>query len=98
MILGGSVSYILQAELECTGPYDLGKGYVGYVAKSPSGKSFVSEEKSMAIIGNHLYEVQQDVKMAKKQAMISQILDAKKKYKEMDVVTVSPQDFFNKIT
>lgn len=98
MILGGSVNYILQAELECTGPHDLGKGYVGYIAKSPSGKSFVSEEKSMAIVGNNLYEVQQDIKMAKKQIMISQILDAKKKYEAMDVVNVSPQEFFNKIS
>jgi hypothetical protein len=75
-VMGGSVNYLLACNVECSGPHKLGKGYEGYVATAPNGKTFVAESLTGAIVGDTLESVRADIKAAKPAVMRKQVDDA----------------------
>jgi hypothetical protein len=80
-IMGGNVNADLKADVECDGPFDLGKGYSGYVFQAGK-KWFVAESESGGIVGNGatqeeaLKSVIDDVRVADEAFMEQQIKDA----------------------
>jgi len=63
--LGGTPQVkLIAAQLEVEGPYDLGKGYSGFIATSPGGETFVVERTTGGFVGGSLEEVRKDVKKA----------------------------------
>lgn len=75
-VMGGSVDYLLACDLPCTGPHKLGKGYSGYLATAPNGKTFVAEAKTGAIVGPTLEDVRADIGKAKPKVMREQVAKA----------------------
>jgi hypothetical protein len=71
--MGGSCNQPMLAEVECLGPYDLGKGYEGYYTVSPNGRTFVMEAETGAIVGYTLEEVRSDISSGDEQEMRDQI-------------------------
>lgn len=100
-MMGGSVNYPLKAKVPCSGPYDLGKGYVGYVALAPNGSAYVAESQTGAIIGcaatrpMALEMVWADIKKATKKIMDNQIAYAREQVKRPDCLTVEAQEFWS---
>lgn len=86
-IMGGNVNAPVCIETEATGPFDLGKGWKGYVVVAPSGKTFVAESITGAIVGSTIEEVRADVATAAESIMIRQIEDAKKRAAEAEAVS-----------
>lgn len=91
-VMGGNVYATIYCEVEVTGPHDLGKGYQGYMATSPSGETFVVESTTGAIVGPTLEEVRADVAAADKTVMDEQIANAAEQFKEAE--RVSPDYFW----
>ena len=83
--MGGAVNYVLACDVKCTGPHNLGKGYAGYLATSPNGKTFVAESLTGAIVGETLENVRADIAAAKPSVMRKQVLDAAKEAKTAEV-------------
>lgn len=75
-MMGGSVNYVLACDVECTGPHKLGKGYEGYLATAPNGKTFVGEATTGAIVGDTLENVRADIESAKPAVMRKQVKNA----------------------
>ena len=76
-IMGGDVNAPIMCEVEILGEYDLGKDYTGWLFVIPSGKTFVAESITGAIIGNTLEMVREDIAEGNPQVMEQQINDAK---------------------
>jgi hypothetical protein len=95
--MGGSVNYVLACDLECTGPHKLGKGYEGYLATAPNGKTFVGEATTGAIVGDTLESVRADIKAAKPAVMREQVknaADEMKRAREQMSLEVKDTAFF----
>lgn len=72
--LGGTPSIkLIAAELEVEGPYDLGKGYSGFIATSPKGETFIVERSTGGFVGGSLEEVRADVKKASREVLAKQM-------------------------
>lgn len=71
--------------VKCTGPHKLGKGYEGYVATAPNGKTFVAEASTGAIVGDTLENVRADIRIAEASVMREQIRNAEQEAKKAEV-------------
>lgn len=72
--LGGTPSTkLIATQLEVEGPYDLGKGYSGFIATSPKGETFIVERSTGGFVGGTLAEVRKDVKKAKAEVLAAQM-------------------------
>lgn len=84
---------MLATTVEGQGPFDLGKGFNGFVVVSPSGQSFVVEAESGGVVGNSIENVRKDIAACKSiNLMLKQIVDCKKESKE--ATTVSNEEYF----
>lgn len=63
-VMGGDTRYAHAADLEVEGPHELGKGFVGWLATAPNGRTSVAEDMSGGIVGDTLAEVRRDVGIA----------------------------------
>jgi hypothetical protein len=60
--LGGYPTFVLKTQVECQGPFDLGKNVSVFLTLSPRGNIVVIESQSMGIIGhNGLEGVKEDL-------------------------------------
>ncbi len=92
-IMGGNVNAPIMAEVEALGPFDLGKGYSGYLVTSPTGKTFVAESETGAFVGPDIESVRADVRDADPKVMWEQVEEAKKLL--VDVRYLSPKEFWS---
>jgi hypothetical protein len=81
-VMGGHVHYTLAADIECEGPFDMGKGIEAYTATSPTGKVLVVDSVSLGVIGPSLEEVRADVAEADIATMRKQQDEAKLHYEQ----------------
>jgi len=86
-IIGGDCNTPIICDIPVAGPFDLGSGYQGYLAVSPSGKTFVAESITGAIVGPTIDEVRKDIEEADKTVMEEQIAFAKKRVSKAVEVT-----------
>lgn len=92
-ILGGNVNAPVHCILEpAAGPFDLGKGYKGYLVVAPSGKTYIVEAITGGIVGNTIEEVRDDVAVGDEEVIEKQIEDAFSLSKES--FQVSPDVFW----
>ena len=77
-IMGGNVHAPIGCEVDASGPYALGAGYMGYLVVSPTGRTFVAEKTSGALVGPSLQEVRADVAAASWRVMEKQVDEALK--------------------
>jgi hypothetical protein len=91
-IMGGDVNAPVFCDVPVDGPFDLGKGYEGFLAVSPSGRTFVAESITGAIVGSTVAEVRKDVTTADEAIMKEQIAEAQKRVRRAE--RVSPADFW----
>jgi hypothetical protein len=94
-IMGGDVHAPIMCEIEVVGEYDLGKGYKGWLFASPSGKTFVSETETGAIVGSTIDEVKQDIVEADEEVMKNQIQEARKLVKR--AYMASEEEFWRRL-
>jgi hypothetical protein len=95
--MGGHVHYTLAADIECEGPFELGKGLVAYTAKAPNGTEFVVDSVSLGIVGASLESAREDVETGELEVMHKQQRDAKAGYKkdlERNAVQVREPGYF----
>lgn len=94
-ILGGDVHQPMAAEIAASGPYALGKGFSGYLIKSPKGKTFIAEATTGALVGPTLEEVRADIKAGKKSVMTKQVEQARELAARAR--TVSANEFWERL-
>ena len=79
-IMGGDVRRPIKAKVPVLGPFDLGKGYIGYLALHPESDSVhVAESETGAFVGSSLAEVRKDIQEAEESVMRDQIEAARKR-------------------
>ena len=87
-IMGGDVHAPVGARVAALGPYDLGKGFEGYVVIDPfTGASAVAEASSGALVGPDLSSVRADIAAADEAVMRRQVeesLETRKKVHVLD--------------
>ncbi len=76
-IMGGDCYAPIICEWPVDGPFDLGKGYQGFLAISPGGQTFVVEAETGGIVGSTVKAVRQDIEVADSVVMEAQIIAAK---------------------
>lgn len=91
-IMGGDCNAPVICDVPVDGPFDLGGGYQGFLAMSPSGKTFVAESITGAIVGATVNAVRNDIKAADKTVMEEQVAHAKKRV--LSTAPVSPNEFW----
>jgi hypothetical protein len=74
-ILGGDVNAPVSAEVDGSS-IDLGRGFKGYLVKTPAGGTVVAEAKSGGIVGQSLDQVLIDVREANLSVMRKQVREA----------------------
>jgi hypothetical protein len=79
--MGGHVHYIISSDIECEGPFDIGKGLFAYTATSPAGIQFVVDSVSLGVVGNSLDAVRKDVEEGELDVMHQQQRDALARFK-----------------
>ena len=84
--LGKKIDYV-GCVLNCKGPFDLGKGYKGWVAIAPNGKKFVAEHETGAIIGNSLKQVKDDIAAGDEEVIREQMVEALKNLQRVQIVS-----------
>jgi hypothetical protein len=84
-VMGGRCNYVLAAELPCTGPFDLGKGFSRYMTIAPNGSTFIVDAESLALIGSSLEDGRADVAAGAVDVMRKQVAEAIEKAKEAEV-------------
>ena len=95
-IMGGDVNAPVWIDIEpASEPYDLGKGYKGVTVISPSGKIFVAEIETGAIVGSKIREVRADIEAADEDTMRRQIEDARKRVER--ACHVHPNEFWRQL-
>jgi len=93
MRFGGSSTNI-SAEVDVTGPFKLGKGFIGYLAISPvDGSTHVVEAKSGAFVGSSIEEVRKDIKSGTVENMKAQVEKAVNESKYTTRITA--EDFWS---
>lgn len=94
--MGGNVWRPMRTKVEVTGPYDLGKGFEGYLCLGPNGATKVIEKECGAVVGDSLEEVKSDIAACDDvELMRSQCRDATSKLR--DVVDVDHDEWWNRI-
>ncbi len=84
-VFGGSVHYPMGCKVQCTGPHQLGKGFSGYLATAPNGKTFVAEATTGAIVGGTLEQVRADIDVAKVSVMKKQVAEAAERVSKVEI-------------
>lgn len=91
-IMGGDVNGHVGVDVEVGEKIELGAGYYGYVVASPlTGKTFVAESETGALVGPSIEEVRKDIETGDTGVMADQIADAREQMKH---VSVLPADEF----
>ena len=75
-ILGGSPHKIVKCVMDLEKPQHLGRGYTGYVIKSPKGRIFIAESSSGAFVGGDIEEVRKEILNGDEMTMREQIRDS----------------------
>jgi hypothetical protein len=75
-MMGGKTIRYISCEWNVTGPHDIGKGFQAYIAIAPSGKPFIVEATTGAIIGDTLQGVREDVAAGTTDVMAKQVADS----------------------
>ena len=78
-IIGGDVNAPIMCNIDVLGPYDLGKGFQGWLFATPSGKTLVAETQTGAIVGSTLEEVKNDIESASDTDLKENIEHAKRR-------------------
>lgn len=86
-IMGCDVNAPMMADVPVVGPFDLEKGYQGYLAVSPAGNTFVVESLTGGIVGDSIEEVRADISDADEEFMRQQIVTANELSKRAYMVT-----------
>ena len=60
-IMGGDVNAPILTTVPAAGPFDLGRGFKGYLVTAPSGKTFVAEATTGAFVGPTIESVKKDI-------------------------------------
>lgn len=76
-IMGGSPHQYVACDVPVEGPHDLGKGFEAYTVTTPSGRLFVIEATTGAVISDSLQQAQKDVEDGDSHTMNQQIEKAK---------------------
>ena len=74
--MGGSVYQPVKCDIPALGPYDIGKGYEGYVIVSPDDRTFVVDAISGGVVGPSLTQVREDVEQGDPDMMAEQVAGA----------------------
>lgn len=91
--MGGEVNRPISCEMEVGDSLErLGKGYLGYIVKSPSGKTFIVESTTGGIVGSKLEDVQRDINSATAKYLKKQIAEELEHSKTAQLV--SPDVFW----
>lgn len=86
-VMGGSVWQPVACEIkEAQGPYDLGRGYQGYLVVAPNGTTFVAEAKTGAFVGPSIQDVKEDIETGDPKLMEEQVIKAALDYKRAEVI------------
>ena len=88
--MGGDTWHPTGFEFESNERIELGKGFYGYVLKSPNGKTIVVEEKSGAIVGDSLERVKADIENGDIEIMKQQVKQAC----DVNVKIIDEEDFW----
>jgi len=91
-IMGGDCNAPIVCAVPVDGPFDLGAGQQGFLAVSPSGRTFVAEGVTGAIVGSTIEGVRRDVEMADRTVMEEQIASAEKRV--LQATPVSRDEFW----
>jgi len=91
-IMGGNVWQEICIDVEADGPYDIGKGYKGYVVTAPNGKTFVAEATSGALVGPDIKTVKEDISIGEQKMMDKQVAQAVEQSKKAK--TLSSDEFW----
>jgi hypothetical protein len=91
-IMGGDCNAPISCEMDVIGPFDLGKGYQGFLAISPLGKTFVAEGETGAIVGSTIEDVCNDIKTADEAVMEKQ--NAKARERVLYATPVTQDEFW----
>ncbi len=94
-IMGGDVWQPMKTEVDCKGPYDVGRGYGVYVITAPNGRKFIAEMETGAFVGPSLQKVRSDVKRGDSKLMTEQIVEAKSMLQR--AMTVTAEEFWRKL-
>ena len=91
--MGGDVHAPVGIKTKLDGPFDIGKGYSVYLAKSPDGLTVAIEPETGAVIGDSLEDVREDVSAPDHDPKI--LSDQLKWAREqMEIVRVIPNEEF----
>lgn len=66
-VMGGDVWQPVSTDVEHHGEYELGKGYKGHLIYAPSGRTYVAESRSGALVGPSIHDVRLDMSLMEKQ-------------------------------
>jgi len=94
-IMGGDVHAPVMTEMPVAGPFDIGAGYRGFIVIAPSGKTFVVEGVTGAIVGSTIEQVRADIATAVRENMAIQIRDAEKWASQARMV--KPEEFWKHV-
>lgn len=106
MTFGRPEYYPMMTIVETEGPYDLGKGFRGYLVTAPNGKTFVAEATTGAFIQDTIKAAQADIKACTdKRFMQKQVVDdaakllanARKPGAANALEIISPEEFWAKL-
>jgi hypothetical protein len=77
-MMGGNVRQPIATKVEAEGPFDLGKGFEGYLVVNPrSGKMHVACAISGGLVGSSIKEVRDDIAAGELKMMKAQVAKAK---------------------
>jgi hypothetical protein len=91
-VMGGSVHYPMGTRVPCSGPFDLGRGYSGYLATAPNGRTFVAEATTGALVGPTIEAVRKDIETGDPKLMVAQVAKATETVKKVEETT--PKEFW----
>lgn len=86
--LGGNLNkwFPVACEVEAQGPFDTGRGFVGYLVIAPNGKTFVAEGQFGAFVGSTIEEVRKDIETGDPAIMDKQVEDACKVAETAEII------------
>jgi len=92
-VMGGKIWQPVTTEVEADGPHELGSGYNGFLVTSPTGKTFVVEATSGALVGPDLKTVKEDIRIGDPNMMKQQVAEGKIKCNQAR--WLDPDEFWN---
>lgn len=94
-VMGGETWQPVGIRTKAAGPYDLGKGFTGWLVIAPNGRTFVAEELSGAFVGGSVELVRGDVadgEQAMMQRQVDEGIELRKRVK-----MIEPDEFWRKL-